>query len=334
MRSLAPTALKDGRVGFTPEGAVRLPPRTPSLFGLSQTLEGLILNCPCGLVSCRCRSWGSSFKVFPLYRALPGSSPGDPLSAFSAARHHKASEDSLRVSSRAAPPGACAPAEVRTTRWSIASPERPIPSWTFQGLPERVPHLYGSRLRVGQRPAPSVCGRHASAATSLPRLRSSPLRSLRPPGQTMSRPGLATATTHRPSHEVSTGPCGPPAPFRGPPGRRSVLAAEATSSNLLPWGSCRSSLAFARRPAPSRVFPSPKLYQAHHLAISLTAFLPPLTRRAAPPGSPTSQSPFLHATEVGAHRSRLREGRYPPGLCHLHGLDVGLGSASRQRIRS
>lgn len=45
-----------------------VPPGQPSLCGLSQTLEGLILIDPCGLVSCRCRPWGSNVlqSVSPL----------------------------------------------------------------------------------------------------------------------------------------------------------------------------------------------------------------------------------------------------------------------------
>ena len=51
---------------------VQLPHRTPSLRGLSQTLEGLIPDQPDGLVSYRLRSWGSApFKAFPSGSTTP-----------------------------------------------------------------------------------------------------------------------------------------------------------------------------------------------------------------------------------------------------------------------
>lgn len=52
---------------------VWFPNQTPSHLGLLQTLVGLILADPCGLVSCRCRSWGfHPSELFPageLYQA-------------------------------------------------------------------------------------------------------------------------------------------------------------------------------------------------------------------------------------------------------------------------
>jgi hypothetical protein len=48
MRFSAPPAFEHGESAYRP-----VPPGTPSLFGLSQTLEGLILTAPCGLVACR-----------------------------------------------------------------------------------------------------------------------------------------------------------------------------------------------------------------------------------------------------------------------------------------
>jgi hypothetical protein len=50
-----------------------VPPEQPSPYGLSQTLEGLILIDPCGLVSCRCRPWG--WNVLQSFSPL-GSSTG------------------------------------------------------------------------------------------------------------------------------------------------------------------------------------------------------------------------------------------------------------------
>ena len=45
---------------------VQVPPRAPSPFGLSQTLEGLILNSPRGLIACRSHSWGSTLRSLSL----------------------------------------------------------------------------------------------------------------------------------------------------------------------------------------------------------------------------------------------------------------------------
>jgi len=54
------------------KAVARTPVRAPSLPGLSQTLEGLIPVDPCGLVACRCRSWGSPLQSI----SLPADSSG------------------------------------------------------------------------------------------------------------------------------------------------------------------------------------------------------------------------------------------------------------------
>lgn len=62
-----------------------VPPVTPSLPGLSQTLEGLILATPCGLVSYRCRSWGLLPSGYsPPTKPVQARHLGDPLSMLAA----------------------------------------------------------------------------------------------------------------------------------------------------------------------------------------------------------------------------------------------------------
>jgi hypothetical protein len=46
---LRPSSAQTQQVGVI----APVPPGTPSLLGLSQTLEGLVLATPCGLVACR-----------------------------------------------------------------------------------------------------------------------------------------------------------------------------------------------------------------------------------------------------------------------------------------
>jgi len=60
-----------------------VPTRAPSLFDLSQVLEGFLLTGSCGLISYRCRSWGSHPSELLSYRrTLLDSSSSDPLSTF------------------------------------------------------------------------------------------------------------------------------------------------------------------------------------------------------------------------------------------------------------
>jgi hypothetical protein len=54
-----------------------------SLPGVSHALEGLILTEPCGLVSCRCRSWGSApSELFPAGELLRARHPAIPSRCF------------------------------------------------------------------------------------------------------------------------------------------------------------------------------------------------------------------------------------------------------------
>jgi hypothetical protein len=78
MRSSAPSACKHGKSAIVP-----VPPETPSLLGLSQTLEGLILTEPRGLVPCHKRSWGSrSSGLFPTADLLRIRHPKTPSRRF------------------------------------------------------------------------------------------------------------------------------------------------------------------------------------------------------------------------------------------------------------
>jgi hypothetical protein len=66
MRFSTPSAFEDLRVGQCVGTDCLDSVQAPSHLGLSQTLVGLILAGPCGLVSCRCRSWGlHPSELFP-----------------------------------------------------------------------------------------------------------------------------------------------------------------------------------------------------------------------------------------------------------------------------
>lgn len=96
--------------------------RAPSLLGLSQTLEGFILADPCGFVSRRCRSWGSTLQSFSLASELfRARRPAIPSRRFSASPkdHGRA----LR--------GLC-PLAVRIRTGRVSSQFEPMLSWAFQ----------------------------------------------------------------------------------------------------------------------------------------------------------------------------------------------------------
>jgi hypothetical protein len=104
---------------------VPVPPGTPSLRGLFQTLEGLILTEPRGLVPCHKRSWG-----FCSPRLSP---PADLLRA----RHSKIPSRRFPSPSEelpGAPPGRCIP------RQSVAS------DGVFHPTSARCLHELSSRL--------------------------------------------------------------------------------------------------------------------------------------------------------------------------------------------
>ena len=108
MRFIAPTAYS--RTVSRHNASV--PPDAPSLRGLSQTLEGLILTEPCGLVSCHIRSWGFAPQGFSLPQTPPGSSPFGTLSTFPSPPHPRPKP---RLRRRVAPPGLCIPRQSVTT---------------------------------------------------------------------------------------------------------------------------------------------------------------------------------------------------------------------------
>lgn len=91
---------------------------TPSPCGLSQTLEGLILTEPCGLISFHIRSWGSfdSPGLFPSAEHRQARHLPDTFSAFA---HHLLSKNPEVSSSAsgAAPPRRC------VLRWSVTRSE-------------------------------------------------------------------------------------------------------------------------------------------------------------------------------------------------------------------
>jgi len=77
MRFSSPPAVYSQQVGSLPGST-----RTPSLLGLSQTLEGFILTDLCGSISRRSRSWGFHPPELFLRRTLPGLVARRPLSVF------------------------------------------------------------------------------------------------------------------------------------------------------------------------------------------------------------------------------------------------------------
>jgi hypothetical protein len=114
---------------------------TPSLYGLSQTLEGLILTTPCGSVSCRFRSWGCvSLQSFdPAGKLLRIRHPARPFSMFL--------QVSLGNPGRILK-GFCNPA-IRTRPRSVSSCVRPMLSWGFShfhGTPTRPARLVSRRI--------------------------------------------------------------------------------------------------------------------------------------------------------------------------------------------
>jgi len=122
MRSSAPSASKHGESAIVP-----VPPETPSLHGLSQTLEGLILTEPCGLVPCHKRSWGfCSTGLFPTADLLRTRRPKTP------SRRLPGRSEELPT----APPGPCILRQSVASRGVFHPPSTRCP-------PELSDRLYG-----------------------------------------------------------------------------------------------------------------------------------------------------------------------------------------------
>jgi len=115
-----------------------VPSRAPSLFDLSQVLEGFLLTGSCGPISCRCRSWGSALQsLTPTGELFWIRHPAIPSRCFSG---------SPKRSGRT-PRGFRRPA-IRIRTRSIASEVGPMLSWAFTSLPWLSGTLVGTSVEV------------------------------------------------------------------------------------------------------------------------------------------------------------------------------------------